>query len=268
MVNKKEVSHTKEIKVELIDTEGQMIREESDIDHIHTLALSINKVGLLNPINVVVKGGRYQLVAGFHRLEAVKELKWIMIASTVLSNVPVHDVKSIALVENIVRKQMTIDEECKAINSLLVDQEMSTAMICSLLGKSREYVLRRQMAMQLPVDVRDRLFDGDITLGVAEELGKVEDEQSRNYILWQAVQNKLKISEVRDIARIYLEAPTIQVAIEKGQEALTQISEAKTPQKSCDVCSTMHDYRDLINIWVCKGGCPPAEPKEELMEGK
>lgn len=254
----------KSIEIDKIDPEGQMIRDESDIDHIQNLALSINKVGLLNPITVIENGKDYKLVAGFHRLEAIKTLKWVKIPCTVLHEVPGGDVKSAALVENIVRKQMTIDEECKAIEHLIVEQNMPVAAVCSLLGKGREYVLRRQMAMNLPEDVRERLFAGEISLGVAEELGGISDEQSRGYILWQAVQNRLSISAVRDIARIYLEAPTIQEAVRKGEEALYQISQAKTPQKACDSCNTMRDYRELVNVWLCSGGCPQEEPKPEL----
>ena len=255
-----------EVETDSINCEGQMIRHESDIDHIQNLALSINRVGLLNPINVIKDNGSYKLVAGFHRLEAVKHLKWDKIPCTVLDSVPGGDVKSVALVENIVGKAMTIDEECQAINNLVTEQKLSTTGICSLLGKSRDYVLRRQMAMQLHKDVRDRLFDGDISLGVAEELGKVTDERSRGYILWQAVQSKLSVSEVRDIARIYLESPTIQEAVERGEQALHQISEAKTPQKTCDVCNKFNDYRNLINIWVCRNGCDP-QSQEELEKG-
>ena len=254
------------IAIDLIDVEGQMVRSEEDIDHIHNLALSITRVGLLNPVTVIKKGKRYNLVAGYHRLEAVKYLKWKKVAVTVLVCVPGNDVKSVALVENIVRKQMTIEEECKAIEHMVKDQELSVNSICSLLGKTREYVLRRQMASNLHEDVRVRLFEGSISLGVAEELGRIDDKSSRGYILWQAVQNRFSLSEVRDMAKIYLESPSIQTAVEKGDEAYAEIQRTKTPQRLCDVCSARRDYRDLMNIWVCRDGCDP-KSNEDLEKG-
>ena len=253
------VAELKQLKLSVIDWGKQMVRSESDIDHIHELALSISSVGLINPIAVVKDGMRYTLVAGYHRYFACQSLGWETIACNVLPALAVNEIKSVALVENIARKNMSIEEECKAVAFLVDEQGLSTAQICSTLGKGRDYVLRRQMAGSLPHDVKERLFSKDISLGVAEELGRIEDDKSRAYILWQAVQQRLEISTVRDLARIYLESPTIQEAIEKGEKTFAEISAAKTPQKACDACGQMKDYRELMNIWVCQRGCGPVE---------
>ena len=57
-------------------------RREADQDAVQKLADSISKVGLLNPITV---DQEYTLIAGLHRLEAVKQLGWTEIECTVKS---------------------------------------------------------------------------------------------------------------------------------------------------------------------------------------
>ncbi len=57
-------------------------RREVDQETVHQLADSISKLGLLNPITV---DQEYTLIAGLHRLEAVKLLGWAEIECTVSS---------------------------------------------------------------------------------------------------------------------------------------------------------------------------------------
>lgn len=55
-------------------------RRKVSPEAVHELADSISKVGLLNPITV---DKDYNLIAGLHRLEAVKLLGWTEIECTV-----------------------------------------------------------------------------------------------------------------------------------------------------------------------------------------
>ena len=57
-------------------------RRELDLDDVKELADSIRELGLLHPIIVDKK---YTLIAGLHRLEAVKLLEWTEIECTVSS---------------------------------------------------------------------------------------------------------------------------------------------------------------------------------------
>lgn len=57
-------------------------RRELDADHVRELADSIRELGLLNPITV---DKEHTLIAGLHRLEAVKSLGWPEVECTVSS---------------------------------------------------------------------------------------------------------------------------------------------------------------------------------------
>ena len=81
-------------------------RRKSESAHVNELSKSIADVGLLNPITV---DSSYTLIAGLHRLEAVKLLDWTEIECTVC------DIDSIRaelaeIDENVIRRSLTNTE--------------------------------------------------------------------------------------------------------------------------------------------------------------
>lgn len=81
-------------------------RREADPEAVQKLADSISKVGLLNPITV---DQEYTLIAGLHRLEAVKRLGWTEIKCTV-SNLEGLQAELAEIDENFVRKDLSDNE--------------------------------------------------------------------------------------------------------------------------------------------------------------
>lgn len=82
-------------------------RREVNARHVQELAESIQELGLLNPITVD-KG--HTLIAGFHRLEAVKLLEWPEIECTV-SSLEGLQAELAEIDENLVRHDLNFIEE-------------------------------------------------------------------------------------------------------------------------------------------------------------
>lgn len=76
------------------------------------LITSIERDGLLNPIIVHADG---RLVAGERRLDAHRELKLTHIAVSILEDMAPDKAFRIELTENLARKQLSWQEECKAV---------------------------------------------------------------------------------------------------------------------------------------------------------
>lgn len=68
------------MKIKLFQIKVNEGRREADQEAVHELASSISEVGLMNPITV---DQEYTLIAGLHRLEAVKLLGWTEVECTV-----------------------------------------------------------------------------------------------------------------------------------------------------------------------------------------
>ncbi len=93
------------LKIKDIKVSKKRIRQ--DVGDLTTLKKSLKKHGLLNPISVNPKG---DLIAGFRRLQAVKELGWTEIEATVVNPASDIDLLEMEMEENIVRKEFSQTE--------------------------------------------------------------------------------------------------------------------------------------------------------------
>lgn len=252
------------IPVAEINTAGQMIREEKDQDHVAELALNIAKNGLLQPI-VVNKNDNngYQLIAGFHRLIAVKNLGW----ETVPAHVRKKDdtpIKALALTENIIRRNLSLIEECQAVDHLHTEQKLSASQICDLLKKSRAWVDRRLAAPNFPDEIRSALWNEAINLSVAELIAGVKDNGIRNTILNQAICTNLTAAQVQSLIKAYDQESNLADAIRAGEESAKEVQTPQERIQRCMSCQEVKRMSQLTPVWICLGGCQPR--KEEHAE--
>lgn len=261
-------SEYRKIKLGLIDTEGQSVRDFVDDDHVVELSMSILKNGLLQPIVVRVKeDGRYQLMAGFHRLSAFHRIRAEDIPCHVMPQTDTP-VRGLALVENICRRDMTLSEEVNAVTYLTEIEKLSTSQICDLLGKSRGWVDIRLTLPQLPDNVRQELLDKRIGLKHAEILGKITDDGIRGIILNATVQQKLTARQTEDLAELYNSAPTMASAVEAGAARAEEIQNAPLQTRQCEACGQRQPLGNIMFIAVCANGCRQVENKQAItLEG-
>jgi len=248
--NKKEDLFSK-IEIASIDVEGQSVREAMNDDHVVELAMSIAKHGLLQPIVLRPKeDGRYQLEAGFHRLSAAARLNWTHISAHIRTE-DHSPVKAIALIENIVRKDMSLAEETTAVNYLYSDEKLSPSQICDLLGKSRLWVDQRLSIPNYPEDVKTELLDGSLSLSKADLIANLQDPGTRAYILNQVISAKLTTKQTKDLIELYLATPTIQTAIEEGLKTKAEIQATPQTFKQCELCQRIRNIFEIKFIPVC-----------------
>mgnify|MGYP001568699457 CR=1 FL=1 len=239
------------ISVTSINTENQLVRADMDSDHVIELSNSIAANGLLEPIVVREYRGGYQLIAGAHRLAACKRMGWSEIPAHILPVSNTAPIKSLALIENIIRRDLSLEEECAALKTLSEEQGLSTNQICDLLGKSRIWVQKRLFAPTMPDDVRQPLWDGLLSFPVAEILCEVEDEGTRKQLVNQAVYQKLGSHAIRQIVDVYREAPTLSEAVQQGIQAAKEIQNAPPPSTHCGACGRRKEYTRLKPIFIC-----------------
>lgn len=104
------------VPVDLITIPRERLRE-IDEDTIRDLAISIDKVGLINPLTVRVVSERppeYRLIAGNRRLHAVRRLGWTEVAVQITE---LDDIRSqlVEIDENFQRQQLTALETAEHI---------------------------------------------------------------------------------------------------------------------------------------------------------
>jgi ParB family chromosome partitioning protein len=242
---------TQEIRLDEIHTGEQTIRADQNDDDIIELAASIAAHGLLQPIGVTPRaGGGFQLLFGARRCAALRRLRRTTAPARIFSSQETS-VKATALIENIQRRQMTLEEEVNAVDHLHHQEEKSPDQISDILAKSRTWVMRRLAIPNLPPDLRDPLLDGTLTLGVVETLARIEDDSARRLIQQQAINSKLSVSEVRTLAEIYAAAPTTPEAIAASIAAAAINTPTPQMHLPCDACGALLPVASLRLVRVC-----------------
>lgn len=126
------------------------------VGDITELVASMREHGQVTPIIV---DGEMNLIAGFRRVAAATELGWEDIEATVNSDG--RNPKTVNLIENMNRENLTLWEEIQAIRDVF-GSEASQGEIARQLSKSRPWVEPRVKIWELPQEFIDR-----VRLGVA-----------------------------------------------------------------------------------------------------
>ena len=138
-----------DIAQDLIDVDFEWNCRTDSAININSLATSISQTGLLSPLTVMdTHNGRYKLIAGFRRFQALTQLEWVDIPC-VLSEVDnMVDAKCINLIENTERSNLTFYEEGRALEPLR-DEGLSREVIAGKLNKSPGWVQWRTQLIEL-----------------------------------------------------------------------------------------------------------------------
>ncbi len=128
---------------------GKNIRNEHD-DEIAELADSIEKQGLINPILVQKRDdGKYVVIAGHRRYEAVKRLGLPHIECNVFEDMNEKDIVLAQLAENVQRKNMSAYELVETFDYMKNKLHMNQQAIARRFGKSDVWVTNQYQAVRM-----------------------------------------------------------------------------------------------------------------------
>jgi ParB family chromosome partitioning protein len=144
---------------------------EIDQEALETLAASIRVHGVIQPL-VVTHGqerGRYVLIAGERRWRAARLAGLGAVPAVVKEAVP-RAMLELALVENVVRADLSPLEEAAAYRQLIDDFGLTQAAVAERVGRSRVSVTNTLRLLALPDRVQSALATGEISEGHARAL--------------------------------------------------------------------------------------------------
>ncbi len=176
-----------ENEIVLVDLEALELApenmREADPEALEALKRSIQAQGLLQNLVGYVdeEEGVVRVVAGGHRLRALKELGWAEKVPVRL--VPREKAALLSLAENLARKELSPLEEAEAVARLL--ERYAKEEVAKELGRSPAWVeARAKVAKDLVPEAKEALGRGEIGLGLAALLAELPEEDQR--ALWQA----------------------------------------------------------------------------------
>ena len=159
------------------------------------LAASIRAVGLLQPIVVrPIAGGRYQVIAGERRLEAVRILRLRTIPAIVR---PVSDEQAMemTIVENLQRLGLTCMEEARGYDRLSREFNLTQEQMAQRTGKDRSSVTNLLRLLKLPPSVQAMLEKGQLSFGHAKVLMRLESPEAVETLAQRIAKQPLSVRQ-------------------------------------------------------------------------
>jgi ParB family chromosome partitioning protein len=126
------------------------------------LMASIAEKGVIEPIVVRVRSGRYQIIAGERRYQAAVQVG-LKDLPVVVRDVDDAEVIELALVENLQRKDLTAFEEADALHALASRGGLTHEDLAKRLGKSRTAISETLAIHKMPAEVQHLCRLADIS---------------------------------------------------------------------------------------------------------
>jgi len=187
------------IDITEIDRNPDQPRREFDEEALQSLADSIREAGVLQPLLVVEKEGRYQLVAGERRFRAARIAGLDSVPCIVRDFSPQEQMEA-ALIENIQREDLNAIEEAAALRQLMDACGYTQEMAAKRLGKSRPAVANLLRLLTLPAQVQEYVMQGKLSAGHARVLAGVEGEYQQLGLAEITIREGLSVRALEKLA--------------------------------------------------------------------
>lgn len=199
-------------------------RKEFNQDALNALVQSIKEKGVLQPLIVRKNNEKYEIIAGERRWRAAK------IAG--LSNIPVlekemnnQEVLEVALVENLLRENLSIIEEAEGFSRLISEFSHTHEALSQIVGKSRSYITNTIRLLELPEKIKQMLKENKLTAGHARTLiGLSNAEDVANKI----IEKGLTVRQTEDLVNKIKNQSNVIVLPKKKDQNIRELEKDLT----------------------------------------
>ena len=151
-------------------------RTQFDEAALNQLSASIRQHGVLQPIAVMSSDKGYQIIAGERRYRAAKLAGFQTIPAVIHS---VNDAQraTLALIENMVREDLSVIEKAEAFKAILEQQQISQQGLADQLNISRSSLSNCLRLLELDPIIQAWVQEGTLTMGHARALLTAKSDQ-------------------------------------------------------------------------------------------
>ncbi len=151
-------------------------RKKFDQDQLESLAQSIKAEGVLQPVILKKKNGKYELIVGERRFRAAKmaELKQL---PAIIIQAEAEKSMIIGLIENIHRQDLNPIEEAAAFRLLMDMEGLTQEKLSQKIGIDRTTISNAVRLLNLPEPVKKDVAEGKISAGHAKVLLTLKESE-------------------------------------------------------------------------------------------
>lgn len=173
----------------------------SELGNIKELEASIKSKGILEPIIVRPKDGRYEIIAGERRFIASKSAG-LQELPCIVMDIKDHEAMEVSLVENLQRKDLDVYEEADGLNSLIDIYGYNHKQISEKIGKARSTITEILSIVKMPEELRNLCKKFKITSrSTLIEISKQKNKDDMAKLVKEIIQRNLKREDTRELSK-------------------------------------------------------------------
>ncbi len=229
------------INIDDIVTDRTQPRQTFYEESLQELAQSIKERGVLEPIVVRPRGGKYEIVMGERRYRASK-MAGLTAIPAVVRDMTDEDASADALLENLQREDLNPVDRARAIEGLLTF--MSWEKAAKTLGVSESTLRRHLEILELPESVQHELvesFDKASDSCFSEAHARVlkslnPDPSTQSRVVQKIKEEELSVADTQRLLEAIRDVPEkkeafLRVPLRVTEEILKQIGKARKESK-------------------------------------
>jgi len=194
-------------------------------EKLQELVESIRERGIIQPLIVRKRDGKYELVASERRWRAA-EIVGLKEAPVIVREASDQEVLELALIENIQREDLNAIEEARAYRRLAEEFGLRQEDIAQKVGKSRAAVANSMRLLDLAPDVQSWLTQERISVGHAKVLLGVKTHQEQSLLADAILRQNLTVRATEKLVAAHL-SPAVARA--NGIKSAVQPTAALAP---------------------------------------
>lgn len=200
------------LRPEQIEPGNGLPRRAFDREALGELADSIGRYGVLQPLTVRRREGRYELVAGQRRLRAAR-MAGLEEVPCLAMELDEEDCALLALVENLQRQSLDVTEEARSFGRLAERFALGPGEMARRLGQSVVFVEERLRLLELSEDMLEELRLAGLGASHGGALLRLPESCRR----WEALRAMVAESMSGERAQRYVEEMLRPPSAEKSE---------------------------------------------------
>ncbi len=169
-------------------------RKKFNSEDISSLARSIEENGLIQPIIVKRVEKNYILIAGERRFRAAKMIGLKEI-NAIVSECTDRESATLAIIENMQRKNLSIFEEAYSIYALIKEWEITQEEASRKLDMSQSAIANKLRLLKLSIEEQKLIEEKKLTERHARAILKISDRELRIKTLGEIIERGLNVKK-------------------------------------------------------------------------
>lgn len=178
------------VSLDLIDDPAHPLRTDLSPESVEDLVVSIKHVGIIEPLVVRARGGRFEVIAGHRRLVAAT-IAELAEAPCYILKADDDQVEVLKIHENLYRQEISPVDQAEHFDYLIQQRKLTPDKIAQLIGKSPSYVFDRLAILNYEPELREVLNARKIKFSVARAFYQLHDRKKLVEYLSYAVRSGL-----------------------------------------------------------------------------